>query len=270
VKKPRTLLAILRSLAKNNVLKSKDISISKKTSNKQLYKSLLLLSKLNLIKINGDLKSNRFEITFNNSFDFMTLMQKVKVIFYEDRTKSKSFKYHVIALKDGISKIEATSYWTLDYKNKPVVKLYTVKREFGEIKVGKIELGIQKLYIRWDLDPPSKFGEKIIYGFRIIQKNYFTFNKSETLEKYGDEEMMDGLQILYPTLHANLEVKFPQKYQFKDVKAEKYDLVVIDGPQVPSTIPKDTYKLTVEGKMISLKLIHPQLGYYFVAWKPAE
>ncbi|TRM85867.1 hypothetical protein DJ526_10630, partial [Sulfolobus sp. A20-N-G8] len=148
--------------------------------------------------------------------------------------------------------------------------VYVAKREKGEVKLYEKQVSQQKAYLKWILNPPLQVGESIRYGFKVIQKNYFTFTKEETLKVYRDEEMMDGLQISTPTISAKLEITFPKCYEFEGVKAEKYDIVLYEGPQDPVKIPKEVGDLIVETNQIRLYLYSPPLGMYFVSWKPAK
>ncbi|WP_016730452.1 hypothetical protein [Saccharolobus islandicus] len=269
MKKPKILLSVIKSLLENNGhITSRELPKSKKVSSNQLYKAILILNKLGLIQIEGELNNNRFELHLVRDSQFLNLEQRVKVTFYEDRSKTKSFKFHTVALKNGVSYIEDNSYWSVDDKVKTKLKVYKPKREFGKIIVEKIELGVQKAYIKLTLNPPTRVGEKIIHGFKVIQSNYFTFTQKETIERYGDPEMMDGLSVIQPTLFSTLEIKFPEGYRFIDVKAERYDLVVIDGPQIPSPILN--HSLVIERNRIILKLVYPSFGYYFISWKAAQ
>ncbi|WP_338598412.1 hypothetical protein V6M85_07400 [Sulfolobus tengchongensis] len=269
MRKPKILLNIIKSLIENDGhITSRELPRSKRTQIKQIHNAIILLEKLGVIKVDGDLDKNKFTISLVRDFQFLILEQKVKVIFHEDRSKTKSFKFHAIALKDTIREIEDNSYWSVDDKVKTRIEVYNPKREHGKIIVDRIELGSQKATIKLHLDPPSRMGERILHGFKVIQTNYFTFTQKETIERYGDPEMMDGLQVLQPTLLAVLEIKFPNNYEFIDVKAEKYDLVIVDGPQMPSTIPN--HRLHIKKNGIYLKIVHPQIGYYFLAWKSAN
>ncbi|MEM0165751.1 MAG: hypothetical protein QXW30_08415 [Saccharolobus sp.] len=270
MRKSRTLTMLLQTLAKKGVILPWDLTIKKGTSLERIRKMILDLNKINVFQIYGDITSSNFKIVLNDSFNFLTLNKRVKIIYDEDRSRTMIFRHHIITLKE-IDKIEATSYWTLDHKNIPILRLFTPKRELGKILVDKVDKGYQRLYVKWVLDPPAKIGEGIIYGFRIKHKNYFTFNREETIAKYSEEEMMEGLQIPNPTMIAVLEIQFPKDYEFKDVKAERYDLVLVDGPQSSYyPIPKDRHKLFIEKNSITLKLIYPPIGHYFVAWKPAK
>jgi len=270
VKKPKLLTTILKTVANSNgSVVIKDIPLSKKTPLEKLYKTLLLLKKLDVIEIEGDIKSNRARIVLKRKYDFLNLIHDVKVVFRGDRTKIKSFKYNIIALKE-MDKIEVSSYWTADYKYRTEVRVYTTKREKGEMKLHEKQVSQQRAYLKWVLNPPSQVGEIIRYGFKVIQKNYFTFTKEETLKVYKDEEMMDGLQISIPTILARLEIIFPKYYEFEGVKAEKYDIVLYEGPQDPVKIPKEVGDLVVESNQIRLHLYSPPLGMYFVSWKPAK
>ncbi|QGA68645.1 hypothetical protein [Sulfolobus sp. E11-6] len=269
MKKPKVILGLIKSLLENNGhLTSRELPRSKKVSTNQLYKAILTLSKLGLIQICGELSNNRFELHLVRDPQFLNLEQKVKAIFYEDKSKTKSFKFHTVALKNSIASIEDSSYWSVDDKVKTKLKVYKPKREFGKIVVEKIELGVQKAYTKLTLNPPTRAREKIIHGFKVIQSNYFTFTQKETIERYGDPEMMDGLSVMQPTLLATLEIRFPESYRFIDVKAEKYDLVIIDGPQIPS--PIRDHRLIIERNRIILKLVYPSFGYYFISWKAAQ
>ncbi|WP_185957808.1 hypothetical protein, partial [Sulfolobus sp. B1] len=260
MKKPKLLTTILKTIANSDgSVLIKDIPLSKKTPLGKLYKALLLLKKLDVIEIEGDIKSNRARIVLKRKYDFLNLSHDVKVIFRGDRTKIKSFKYNAIALKE-MDKIEVSSYWTADYKYRTEVKVYVAKREKGEVKLYEKQVSQQKAYLKWILNPPLQVGESIRYGFKVIQKNYFTFTKEETLKVYRDEEMMDGLQISTPTISAKLEITFPKCYEFEGVKAEKYDIVLYEGPQDPVKIPKEVGDLIVETNQIRLYLYSPPLG----------
>src|SRR5579875_893214 len=100
MKKPKILLSIIKSLLENNGhITSRQLPKSKKVPMNQLYKAILILNKLGLIQINGELNNNKFELHLIRNPEFLNLEQKVKVTFYEDRSKTKSFKFHSIVLK---------------------------------------------------------------------------------------------------------------------------------------------------------------------------
>ena len=186
MRKSKILTMLLQTLAKKGVILPWDLTIKKGTSLERIRKMILDLNKINMLQIYGDITSSNFKIVLNDSFNFLTLNKRVKIIYDEDRSRTMIFRHHIITLKE-IDKIEATSYWTLDHKNIPVLRLFTPKRELGKILVDKVDKGYQRLYVKWVLDPPAKIGEGIIYGFRIKHKNYFTFNREETIDKYSEE-----------------------------------------------------------------------------------